>query len=111
MASERVVPAAAGGGCDERHADRLVAEVAGRQRKRISTRQLRAVGLTKGAIAHRVEVGRLHPQHRGVYLVGSRVPLAPEQAALLAVESAPLTRGSAGSLGGTFPPTRVGRSR
>src|SRR5690348_761230 len=41
-----------------------------RQHGVISTPQLRAVGMSKGAIANRVRDGWLHPVHRGVYAVG-----------------------------------------
>jgi very-short-patch-repair endonuclease len=45
-----------------------------------------AAGLGRGAIAHRIARGRLHPLYRGVYLLGHSLllPLAREQAALLA---------------------------
>ncbi|MDQ3607507.1 MAG: DUF559 domain-containing protein [Actinomycetota bacterium] len=48
--------------------------------------QLLALGLGRGAIAHRLRVGRLHTLFRGVYLVGHCVPLslAMETGALLA---------------------------
>jgi very-short-patch-repair endonuclease len=36
----------------------------------ISRSQLIALGLSRGAIAHRIEVGRLYPLWRGVYAVG-----------------------------------------
>ena len=38
----------------------------------VSRAQLRDAGLTPKAIDHRVEVGRLHAVHRGVYAVGHR---------------------------------------
>lgn len=47
--------------------------------------QLRAAGLGRGAIAHRVATGRLTRMHRAVYLVGVVVPpLGAEMAAVLA---------------------------
>jgi len=67
--------------------DRGIAVVAQAQRGAVSRAQLTALGLGRGAIAHRLRQGRLHPVHRGVYLVGHRVapPLGREFAALLAV--------------------------
>src|SRR3954447_26338345 len=38
----------------------------------VTTRQLRALGFTEDAIAHRVREGRLWRVHRGVYVVGRR---------------------------------------
>jgi very-short-patch-repair endonuclease len=60
--------------------------LATRQGGVVSTAQLRALGLSDGAIAHRARVGRLHRVHRGVYAVG-HVALGREgriRAALLA---------------------------
>jgi very-short-patch-repair endonuclease len=64
------------------HGDPAVAEVAARQRGAVSYAELRAAGLGRGAIHHRFKQGRLHRQHRGVYLVGHEVPA--EQAPLFA---------------------------
>ena len=66
--------------------DEVVARLAARQHGVVGHRQLRAVGLSKAAIAHRTATGRLHRLHRGVYLVGhpAPAPLALETAALLA---------------------------
>jgi predicted transcriptional regulator of viral defense system len=36
----------------------------------VSSDQLRSVGYTPQAIYHRIRTGRLHPLHRGVYVVG-----------------------------------------
>src|SRR5690348_7051686 len=36
----------------------------------VSSEQLRRVGYTPQAIHHRIRTGRLHPLHRGVYVVG-----------------------------------------
>lgn len=90
---------------DVAHVDRRIGEVAGRQRTCVSTAQLRALGLKRGALAHRVRTGRLVPLHKGVLAVGSGVlpPLGREQAALLAVDGTILAAGSAGFVWGTFP--------
>ena len=66
--------------------DMAVAKVAGLQRGLISHGQLRAIGLGRGAIEHRLANGRLHRVRRGVYQVGHSAapPMAREIAALLA---------------------------
>jgi very-short-patch-repair endonuclease len=52
----------------------------------VTRRQSLALGISKRAIERRLQMGRLHPVHRGVYLVGHTcpMPLAWETAALLA---------------------------
>jgi Transcriptional regulator, AbiEi antitoxin len=50
--------------------DGAVAEVAERQHGLVSRVQLLELGLGRRAIGHRLERGRLHPVHRGVYAVG-----------------------------------------
>jgi very-short-patch-repair endonuclease/predicted transcriptional regulator of viral defense system len=56
--------------------DVRVAELATEQWGVLSTRELRACGLSLNAIAVRVRNGRLHPLHRGVYATGhASVPL------------------------------------
>jgi predicted transcriptional regulator of viral defense system len=55
-----------------RSADAFLAELADRQHGAVSHAQLIALGLGRGAIAHRVQRKRLHPVHRGVYSVGRR---------------------------------------
>jgi very-short-patch-repair endonuclease len=52
--------------------DLAVAAHAERQSGVVSTAQLHAAGLGRGAIQWRVQRGRLHPYHRGVYAVGHR---------------------------------------
>lgn len=50
--------------------DRAIAEMAARQYGVVSRAQLRGLGLSDSAIARRVEAGRLHRVHGGVYAVG-----------------------------------------
>lgn len=52
--------------------DAAVAALAATQHGVVSRRQLVELGLGRGAIRHRLEAGRLHPLHRGVYAVGHR---------------------------------------
>lgn len=56
-----------------RHLDRAIAAVAERQHGIVARSQLTSLGLGRRAIAHRLECGRLHAVHRGVYAVGHRV--------------------------------------
>lgn len=65
---------------------RSVAALATRQRGLVTRAQLLDAGISERSIARRVTAGRLHPLHKGVYLVGHAVPppLARELAALLA---------------------------
>jgi hypothetical protein len=50
--------------------DRGVADLAREQHGVVGRDQLRALGLTSSAIGRRVDAGRLHVIHRGVYAVG-----------------------------------------
>lgn len=52
--------------------DRLIATLAAAQHGVVARRQLLRLGLGREAIQHRLESGRLHPLHRGVYAVGHR---------------------------------------
>src|SRR5436190_9815220 len=63
-----------------------MARLAPAQHGVVSRAQLASIGMSRGAIGHRLAQGRLHPVHRGIYLVGHPVPppLARETAALLA---------------------------
>lgn len=54
--------------------DMRVADLAGRQYGVVARRQLLDAGLSRDAIAHRIETGRLFRLHRGVYSVGHRSP-------------------------------------
>jgi len=58
-----------------READRRgveLAELAGRQHGVVSSRQLRALGYSRSAVARMVRRGRLHQMFHGVYAVGHR---------------------------------------
>jgi very-short-patch-repair endonuclease len=50
--------------------DRAVAELAARQHGVVTRAQLASLGLGRGAIEHRLAIGRLYLIHRGVYTVG-----------------------------------------
>src|SRR5947207_3073935 len=50
--------------------DAAIAELAGRQHGVVALEQLIEIGLTASGVRSRVERGRLHPVHRGVYSVG-----------------------------------------
>lgn len=51
--------------------ERAVAAIAAHQHDVIAWRQLRALGIGRGAIRHRLATGRLHAVQLGVYAVGS----------------------------------------
>jgi hypothetical protein len=51
-------------------ADRAIWALAARQHGVVSRAQLLALGVNRGAITHRIELGRLQPVHRGVYRIG-----------------------------------------
>jgi Transcriptional regulator, AbiEi antitoxin/Protein of unknown function (DUF559) len=53
-------------------ADRAIAVIAGRQHGVVAVEQLRGAGIDKYGVRDRVQVGRLHRLHRGVYAVGHR---------------------------------------
>jgi very-short-patch-repair endonuclease len=53
--------------------DRQIAALAESQHGVVTRRQLLEFGTAPQAIRHRLERGRLHPVHRGVYAVGHRV--------------------------------------
>jgi very-short-patch-repair endonuclease len=56
-----------------RNVDRVISELASSQRGVVSRAQLISSGIQTDAIKGRVRSGRLHPLHRGVYLVGHAV--------------------------------------
>ena len=84
-----------------------IAQIAGVQRGRISCRQLRDAGLTRGEIATLAGNGQLRRQLHGIYAVGheAAIPLAAETEALLACGAGTvLSHGTAGVLWGLTPP-------
>ncbi|MGC1164533.1 MAG: type IV toxin-antitoxin system AbiEi family antitoxin domain-containing protein [Solirubrobacterales bacterium] len=84
-----------------------IAKVAARQHGVVSSRQLELAGLGRASIHRRVEAGRLHRVHRGVYAVG-HPPVSREarwMAAVLACgEGAVLSHVSAAALWGLLRP-------
>lgn len=94
-------------GGDSIHVDHRLASLAAAQRSLVTHAQLLAAGFSARQIERRVEGGRLHPVHRGVYAVGHPVlpPLGAEQAALLAIgPHAALSHRSAAVVWGLLPP-------
>jgi predicted transcriptional regulator of viral defense system len=86
--------------------DREIARLAARQHGVVERGQLAAVGLGRGAIAHRIAEGRLHRIHRGVYAVGHPILTANghRMAAVLACgPGAALSHASAAALWGIRP--------
>lgn len=94
--------------------DTRIAEVARRQHGAVSIGQLRAAGLSDGAVSKRCRSGRLHRLHRGVYAVGHIAPSTKRRwmAAVLAFPEtsesddrrAVLSHHSAAALWGLLPP-------
>jgi predicted transcriptional regulator of viral defense system len=83
------------------HLDHEVAKLAARQHGVVERGQLAALGLGRGAIAHRIAAGRLHRIHRGVYAVGHPILTANghRMAAVLACgPGAALSHASAAAL-------------
>jgi hypothetical protein len=54
--------------------DSRIGEIAKRQHGVVSLRQLEEVGVSRYAVAKRVNRGRLHRVHQGIYMVGHRAP-------------------------------------
>ena len=109
---------------DPPHPDRQIAALAERQHGVVSGAQLQALGLGRGAIARRVQAGRLHRLHRGVYAVGHRrltrqgrwmaAVLACGEGAALSHRSAAALWGIRRAAGDTVDisvPGRAGRAR
>jgi len=97
-----------------------IARIAGRQDNVITGDQLRAAGLGRGAIAHRLKAGTMQRLHTDVYLLGAAppTPMARARAAVLACEpdavashrSAACLYGLLPDLGGDIDVTVVGRN-
>jgi very-short-patch-repair endonuclease len=87
--------------------ERQLADLATRQHGVVARRQLEALGLKRGAIAHRLKLGRLQAVHSGVYAVGHRHLSQRSHwvAAVLACgEGAVLSHRSAAALWGLLRP-------
>jgi very-short-patch-repair endonuclease len=87
--------------------DRAIARLARSQHGVVTAAQLQAVELSREAIAKRVEAGRLHRLHRGVYAVGhSKLTFEGRcMAAVLALgEGAVVSHRSAAALWGMLKP-------
>ena len=91
-----------------------MARVASHQHGVVTVRQLLEVGLTRHAVARRVEKGLLHPVHRGVYRVGHQAPSTEARylAAVLACGAGAVLSGRAAAflyqlIKGTPPPPEV----
>src|SRR3954469_5452973 len=111
MRAEYAIDPVIGGERRTRPADALIAALADRQHGVVARRQLVALGLSARAIEHRLERGRLHLLHRGVYAVGHRVlsQRGRWMAAVLACgEGAVLSHRSAAALWGIRPTSRPG---
>jgi very-short-patch-repair endonuclease len=81
--------------CHEPHRDAAMMAIAARQHGLVTTAQLVEAGIRRGAIARRVQSGRLKPWCRGVYLAApAALPWTAEMAALLTcgVERSGLSR-------------------
>jgi hypothetical protein len=87
--------------CASGRTDEALAALAGRQYGVVARRQLRELGLSDGAIAHRLAAGRLHRVHHGVYAVGHTMLVRRGRlmAAVLACgDGAVLSHAAAGAL-------------
>ncbi len=85
--------------------ERGLAELARRQHGAVSFAQLRQLGFGRHAIAHRLDQGRLHRVHRGVYAVGhGRLTLHGRLWAAVLTDAGALSHRSAASLWTSSPP-------
>jgi very-short-patch-repair endonuclease len=83
--------------------ERAIGEIAGRQDNVITRDQLMALGVGRGAIAHRVATGQWQRLHRAVFLIGPAPPTlsAKARAAVMAMgEGAVLSHRTAAELWG-----------
>jgi very-short-patch-repair endonuclease len=106
---ERTLDPAIGGKTDTSTADRAITELADRQHGVVGRAQLLDLGVGSRAIEHRLEKGRLHTIHRGVYAVGHRALVADARwmaAVLAAGPGAALSHRSAAALWGIRPSAR-----
>jgi very-short-patch-repair endonuclease len=89
-------------------ADRAIGALAERQHRVVSRAQLLELGLNRGAITHRIELGRLRPVHRGVYRIGLLSGDGRRMAAVLACgPGAVLSHLSAAALWGIHQSGRI----
>lgn len=88
------------------NADERIHELASRQHGVVTRRQLRAAGVSRGAIEHRLRKATLRRVHRGVYRTGPiTARYADEMAAVLACgPDAVLSDRTAAGLWGMLPP-------
>jgi very-short-patch-repair endonuclease/predicted transcriptional regulator of viral defense system len=103
MADETAVKPVIGAELRSHQVDGAIAAVAEHQHGVVARGQLADMGIGRRAIGHRMQSGRLHPLHRGVYAVGHRV-LSREgrwmAAVLAAGQGAVLSHRSAAALWG-----------
>lgn len=90
-----------------------IAELAARQHGLVTRSQLVSAGFGDHAIDNRLLSGRLHPVHRGVYLVGhaAALPHAPEMAAVLACGRGAVVSHRSAALLWALVPGRAGEWR
>lgn len=101
--------------------DRVIAKLAGLQYGVVALWQLVALGIDRGAVKHRVAMGRLHRIHQGVYAVGHKhvtgngrlmaAVLACGEGAVLSHLSAAVHLGLLRGYGGSVHVTTTARGR
>jgi predicted transcriptional regulator of viral defense system len=87
--------------------ERAIAEIAGQQDNVITREQLLALGVGRGAIAHRLADGLLQRMHQGVYLIGPAPPTAIARARAAALawgDAAVISHRTAAELWDLTPP-------